>query len=281
MPILVWCDCDVSACPPRPSPVSGLRCPPSSHTIVDTDMPSLGQKGKGISSVLNLSALEQFSYDYIILLDQSEWMILHVWLPSPSNIYRCCVTMQSFNFTRYHSKQVGENTLPSSYIFYEALKFLLHFERYIFKHYGRIFSNFPLSWLCPACVAVSSPLCSARSNFQLIISELSNPKIFMTDMYVVSWQILILAVLLYDTLSIHYLLIENCLTKGKRDHARHFTPWPLIGVAAGQKEEEEECVLRSSCEAPGLAWPPPSSSLLTFPSTAARQARAEGWVWRQ
>ena len=151
-------------------------------------MPSLGQKGKGISSLLNLSALEQFSYDYIILLDQSEWMILHVWLPSPSNIYRyslCdCVTMQSFNFTRYHSKQVGENTLPSSYIFYEALKFLLHFESYIFKHYGRIFSNFPLSWLCPACVAVSSPLCSARSNFQLIISELSNPKIFMTDIYV-------------------------------------------------------------------------------------------------
>ena len=245
-------------------------------------MPSLGQKGKGISSLLNLSALEQFSYDYIILLDQSEWMILHVWLPSPSNIYRyylCdCVTMQSFNFTRYHSKQVGENTLPSSYIFYEALKFLLHFESYIFKHYGRIFSNFPLSWLCPACVAVSSPLCSARSNFQLIISELSNPKIFMTDMYVVSWQILILAVLLYDTLSIQCLLIENCLTKGKKDHARLSTPWPLIGVAAGQEEEEEEeeCVLRSSCEAPGLA-----PSLLTFPSTAARQARAEGWVWRQ
>ena len=144
-------------CLPRPSPVSSLRCPPSSHTIVDTDMPSLGQKGKGISSLLNLSALEQFSYDYIILLDQSEWMILHVWLPSPSNIYRyslCgCV---SFNFTRYHSKQVGEKTLPSSYIFYEALKFLLHFESYIFKHYGRIFSNFPLSWLCPARVAVSA-----------------------------------------------------------------------------------------------------------------------------
>ena len=69
--------------------------------------------------------------------------------------------------------------------------------------------------------------------------------------------------------------MENA--KGKRAHVPHSTPWPLIGIAAGQ-EEEEECVLRSSCEAPGPL--PPSLSLLTFPSAAARPwpGQRDGWL---
>ena len=77
-------------------------------------------------------------------------------------------------------------------------------------------------------------------------------------------------------------MTENYLIKGKKGPC--LTPHPqAIDRSSGwtglkEEEEEEECVLRSSCEAPGPL--PPSLSLLTFPSAAARPwpGQRDGWL---